>query len=143
MATAPIGSSGVGGSQATGAGASNEALRGLDIDQFLKLMIAELQNQDPLNPMENNEILQQISQIREVGATDKLTETLDAVLLGQNLSSASSMIGRSIRGLSDSAEQVDGKVDRVTVAGGQVRLHVGEMELGLNNVAEIFPGQEL
>src|SRR6476619_6266517 len=78
---------------------ANDALRGLDMDQFLKLMIAELQNQDPLKPMENSEILQQISQIRDIGATDKMTSTLDAVLLEQNLSAASAMIGKQIHGL--------------------------------------------
>ena len=85
-------------------GGSNDALRDLDMDEFLKLMITELQNQDPLNPFENNEILQQISQIREIGATGKLTETLDAVLLGQNLTSATSMIGKTIEALSDDAQ---------------------------------------
>ena len=64
------------------------ALNQVDLDDFLKLMIAELQNQDPLNPLDNAEILAQISQIREVGATEELTSTLNAVLLGQNISSA-------------------------------------------------------
>ena len=45
-----------------------------NLDDFLKLMIAELQNQDPLDPMENSEMLQQLSQMRSIGATDKLTE---------------------------------------------------------------------
>ena len=58
---------------------SDDALRGLDIESFLDLFIAELQNQDPLNPLDNAQILQQISQIREVGATDKLTDRVDKV----------------------------------------------------------------
>ena len=45
-------------------------------------MITELQNQDPLNPMDNTQMLEQINQIRQIGATDKLTSTLDSVLLG-------------------------------------------------------------
>jgi flagellar basal-body rod modification protein FlgD len=116
-----------------------DPLRGLDMEQFLKLLIAEMQNQDPLNPMENSEMLQQISQIRSVGATDKLTGTLDAVLLGQNLSNGSSLIGKKVKGLDDDAKPIEGIVDRVTVAGGVTKVHIGDKSLGLKNVGEILP----
>ena len=116
----------------------NDALRDLDMDQFLQLMITELQNQDPLNPMENAEILQQISQIREIGATGRLTETLDAVLLGQNLTSATGMIGKTIKALTDDAKEVSGLVDRVSVTDGETRLHIGDKAIRLKNVKEVL-----
>ena len=47
------------------AGGSSDAYSDIDIDEFLALMIAELQNQDPLDPMDNSEMVQQIGQIRE------------------------------------------------------------------------------
>ena len=88
----------------------NNALRGLGVDQFLELMIAELQNQDPLSPKENTEILAQIGQMREIeaskqmleasdqqaAATEQLAETLQTLLYGQRLSSASSLIGNEV-----------------------------------------------
>jgi flagellar basal-body rod modification protein FlgD len=123
---------------ATAAQDRNEALRDLDMDQFLQLMITELQNQDPLNPLENAEILQQISQIREIGATGRLTETLEAVLLGQNLTSATSMIGKTVKALSDDAKEVSGLVDRVTVTEGEPRLHIGDKAIRLKNVKEVL-----
>jgi flagellar basal-body rod modification protein FlgD len=119
------------GALATGAGqqafSSRNTLNDLDLDDFLKLMITELQNQDPLNPLENDQLISQIGEIRSVGATDKLTQTLDAVLLGQNLSSATSLIGTHVTGLSDDNQTVDGLVDRISVANGQPKLH---LELG-------------
>ena len=118
---------------------NNDSLRDLDMDEFLQLMITELQNQDPLNPLENAEILQQISQIREIGATGRLTETLDAVLLGQNLTSASSMIGKTVEALSDDAKTVKGVVDKVSVTDGEPRLHIGDKAIRLTNVKEILP----
>jgi flagellar basal-body rod modification protein FlgD len=96
----------------------------VDIDDFLKIMITELQNQDPLNPLENDQLIAQISQIRSVGATEKLTSTLDAVLLGQNVSSATNLIGAEIDGLSDDNQKVSGVVERVSVANGQPKLHL-------------------
>ncbi len=104
-------------------GAKN-SLNDLDLDVFLELMIAELQNQDPLNPLENNELLAQISQIREVGATDRLSETLESVLLGQNIASATNLIGANVEALTDTGERVTGNVRRVTIDNGQPRLDI-------------------
>lgn len=98
------------------------ALNQVDLDDFLKLMIAELQNQDPLNPLDNAEILAQISQIREVGATEQLTSTLNAVLLGQNISSATNLIGADVVALNDDGQRVSGIVKMVTIAGGKPKL---------------------
>lgn len=109
-----------GASSAGGAKSFNE----VDMNDFLKLMIAELQNQDPLNPLDNAQLVAQISQIREVGATDKLTKTLDSVLLGQNISSATNLIGAEIDAVSDDNQRVTGMVDRVSVTDGQPKLHL-------------------
>lgn len=104
-------------------GAKN-SLNDVDVDDFLKLMIAELQNQDPLNPLENDELVAQIGQIRSVASTDKLTETLDSVLLGQNISSATNLIGAEVDAISDDGQKVTGTVERVSVANGQPKLHL-------------------
>jgi flagellar hook assembly protein FlgD len=103
---------------------SADAINDLDLDVFLKLMIKELQNQDPLNPLDNKDMLAQISQIREVGATDKLTATLDSVLLGQNIASATNLIGADITALSDDNENVQGLVSRVSIDKGNPKLHI-------------------
>jgi flagellar basal-body rod modification protein FlgD len=131
--------SAISGSSATSTATSPQTLRGVDMDDFLKLMIAELQNQDPLNPLDNTQMLQQISQIREIGATDKLSETLAAVQLGQSLSTASALIGRRVKALDDQGRQIEGVVDRVSINGGRPSLHVGEKSVALQNVTEIQP----
>lgn len=120
-------------------------LREVDVDQFLQLMIAELQNQDPLNPLDNSQLLQQISQIREIGATNQLTETLNSVLLGQNLATASSLIGREVEALSDDSQSIRGLVDRVSVDASDENqqrtftVHIGEHNIQLNNIRAILP----
>jgi flagellar basal-body rod modification protein FlgD len=103
---------------------STDAINDIDLSTFLTLMIKELQNQDPLNPLENKDMLAQLSQIREVGATDKLTATLDSVLLGQNISSATNLIGQEVAAISDKGEQVTGVVDRISIDKGSPKLHV-------------------
>lgn len=105
-------------------GLTADAINDVDLSSFLKLMITELQNQDPLNPMDNKDMLAQLSQIRSIGATDKLTKTLDSVLLGQNISSATNLIGADISALSDDSQSVEGVVDRVSIDKGVPKLHV-------------------
>jgi flagellar hook assembly protein FlgD len=110
----------------TGGSAFGErsTLNDLDLDVFLKLLITELQNQDPLNPLDNSEMLAQINQIREIGATDKLTKTLDSVLLGQNISSSTGLIGQDVNAISDDNQRVSGTVSRVSLEGGVPKLHL-------------------
>lgn len=117
----------------------DKILGDLELGDFIDLMIEELRNQDPLNPLDNTEILQQVSQIREISATTQLNDTLDAVLLGQNISSASNMIGKQIRALATNGNEIQGVVDRVSIAGGVAKVHVGEYEISLKNIREILP----
>lgn len=91
-------------------------LRDVDMNQFLTLMITELQNQDPLNPMDNSQMLEQLSTIRQIGSTNQLTESLSSVLLGQNISTASNLIGKKVNALTNDGKNVDGVVERVSIS---------------------------
>ncbi len=103
----------------TGNVGSSNSLENLDLDVFLELMLAELQNQDPLDPTDNSELLDQIGQIREISSNDKLTETLDSVLLGQNVSTAANLIGTEVEGLTDRGQRVVGAVQQVSINDGE------------------------
>jgi len=137
MLTDTIGALGTQGQQNT---AGTDAFAQVDLNDFIKLLVTELQHQDPLNPMDNQEILQQISQIREIESNQRLTDTLESVLLGQNVVTASNLIGRTVVALSDEGDRVTGEVDRVSIEDGVARLHVAEHTVPLKNVAEIVGG---
>jgi flagellar basal-body rod modification protein FlgD len=68
-------------------------------DRFLKLLVAQLRNQDPLNPMDNAQITSQMAQISTVSGIDKLNSTLQSMAasfnVGQSLQ-ATAMIGHSV-----------------------------------------------
>jgi flagellar basal-body rod modification protein FlgD len=102
----------------------HNSLNNLNLDSFLKLMISELQHQDPLNPMDNTQMLDQINQMRQIGATDKLTSTLNSVLLGQSISSATNLIGADVDAVSDDNQKVTGTVTKVTIENGQPKLQL-------------------
>lgn len=115
-----------------------DAYASLDTSQFIKLLVAELQNQDPLDPMKNSELLQQVSQIKAIDSNDKLSTMLGAVTVGQNLATASSLIKRKVEALDDSGNKVTGVVDKVTVTDGDVKVHIGDSTVRLSNISQIL-----
>jgi flagellar basal-body rod modification protein FlgD len=68
-------------------------------DRFLKLLVTQLQNQDPMNPMDNAQITSQLSQISTVSGIEKLNTTLQALATSQLSSQAlqaTGLIGHTV-----------------------------------------------
>ena len=125
-------------------GTKGNDFRDVDLNQFLSLLITEMQNQDPLNPTSNSEFLQQVSQIREIGATNQLTESLTALTTGSSLSTASNLIGKEIDAIDTEGNEVNGLVSKVTVEvdannrdNRQILVHVGDQKVDMENIREI------
>jgi len=117
----------------------------LDADTFLELLITEIQNQDPLEPMSNSEICQQLSQIWELQANMGLSDTLESlstnlgsVVLAQNLASANSMIGRVAVAETDEGGEIAGWVNGVSIEDGQIKVYVGEHTCDLEDISEVL-----
>lgn len=78
------------------AASSAAAEMGATQDRFLKLLVTQMQNQDPLNPMDNAEVTSQMAQLSTVTGIDKLNSTVQALsasMLASQSLSAVSMIG--------------------------------------------------
>lgn len=115
---------------------NNAGFNGLKAEDFVKILLAELQNQNPLEPTDNSKILEQVTQINSLTSSQKLTDTLNGFALSQGLSSASSLIGKSVTGQVGDAT-ISGTVSKAVVESGQVFLMVGEKKLPLSSVNEI------
>jgi flagellar basal-body rod modification protein FlgD len=96
MATNPISSnSNVG----TAASTSNAAANANSEDRFLKLLVAQLQNQDPLNPMDNAQVTSQMAQIQTVSGIEKLNSTvlgLNAQFAQLQTLGGAALVGRNV-----------------------------------------------
>ena len=119
-------------------------LNDIDLNEFLKLMLTELQNQDPLNPTDNAALLQQVGELRGISSNDQLVSTLKGFSNTQELTTASSLIGKTVKGLDVAAKEVSGEVTSVSVKidekdrnKRQVQVHVGDQIVDIKNVREI------
>ena len=81
-------------------------------DRFLKLLVAQLNNQDPMNPMDNAQMTSQMAQISTVTGVEQVNKTIEglsAQLASMQMLQSSSLVGRSVL--------VDGA--RLPVSGGK------------------------
>jgi flagellar basal-body rod modification protein FlgD len=97
-------------------------------DRFLKLLVTQLQNQDPLNPMDNSQVTSQMAQLSTVSGINQLNTTVqalsDSLTTSQSLQ-ATSMIGQAVlvpgdqivmaSGSSNAAVKLSQAEDQVTV----------------------------
>ncbi len=117
--------------------ATPDRMNDLSMSDFIRMMVAELENQDPMNPMSNTEMLAQISQMRSITSNEKLSATVEALAMGQSLATASSMIGKTITGVDTLGQTVTGVVDKVVIEDGSAKLYVGSSVIRTQNVTAI------
>lgn len=120
-------------------------------DRFLKLLVTQMKNQDPLNPMDNAQVTSQMAQLSTVSGIDKLNATLQALsssMIASQSMQAASMIGHVVMVPGNKMELVNGKgvgaldldkpADSVSVAitdaAGNV---VRNMQLGSQNIGAV------
>lgn len=139
-----------------GAGAASAAKSGSKEteDRFLTLLVAQMKNQDPLNPLDNAQVTSQLAQLSTVQGIEDMNSSLQALAasMGVNqMGQAANLIGRAVLVPGDSIspaqlEDVIGfelsrPADKVTVdildsGGGVVRsLDLGPREDGINVLA--------
>ena len=86
-----------GASAATTSSSSNKTPTASEAsDRFLKLLVTQMQNQDPLNPMDNAQVTSQMAQIQTVTGVEKLNTTMTS--LGANLTQMQMLQGASLVG---------------------------------------------
>lgn len=104
----------------TGKGASKTSNSTLDIDDFLSLMVAQMQNQDPLEPTDNSQYMAQLATFTQVEAT---TQMNDKTL--QNM--ASNLVGKQVIMTTtlNTDGYIGGTVDYWENIGGTIYLGIG------------------
>ena len=115
----------------------------LKSEDFFGLLIAQLQNQDPMKPTDNQALLQQMSMIRQMEQSNTLNKSLEALAGEQRFGATSGLIGQYVAGhLTDSAGEevtVQGLVLGVTFerdGSAVLQLHNGK-QLPANKVDEV------
>ena len=121
-------------------------------DRFLKLLVAQLNNQDPMNPMDNAQTTSQMAQINTVSGIQTLNETVKSLtsqFTSMQMMQGANMVGRDVlvqsntlsieNGEAKGAIDLSGPTDSVTIniqsAGGQTidTINLGGLPAGRHN----------
>ena len=102
----------------------------LDYDAFLKLLIAQMQRQDPTNPTDPTQYMSQLASFSTVEQVIKTNSKLDSLLSASALSQIDGLIGRTATAVTDAGETVTGKIAALTI-------------LSTGNVATLDSGVQL
>ncbi|CEP68902.1 Flagellar hook capping protein [Moorella glycerini] len=140
---------------ATGSGTTTTVTtRGLGKDDFLKLLAAQLRNQDPLNPMSNTEFIAQMAQFSALEQMHNLNESfnkfgdslndtlntlheeLKAELQANVMLQTVGLIGKEVAAVVDD-QTLTGTVSKVSWTAEGVMLLVGGQQVPLQAIAEV------
>ena len=109
----------------------------LTADDFMKLLITQLQNQDPTDPVGNDALLSQLSTMRNLASNIELGDLLKALTANQQLVTAAAFIGKLVSGTGTDQETVSGIADRAFLRDGQTFVGVGDAEIPLTDVTDV------
>lgn len=138
MSTGSVtGSSSSGSTAQTNSSTSGDALTNLTPDDFLQMLIKQLQMQDPMNPTDSDQILQQISEIDNIEATTNLSSSLNTVSSDQSFQAAAALIGAQVQGIDASGNPVSGTVSAASFSNGAASLTVGTQTMALSGLSMI------
>ncbi len=109
---------------------------------YMKLLVAQLQNQNPLEPMDNNEMASQLAMFSQLEQLESMNTNFAKVLTTVERTYAHSLIGRNIEFIGETeigtrdimsgvVEQVYNNVD------GEIFLVVGNHVIGLEDVTSV------
>mgnify|MGYP001019378606 CR=1 FL=1 len=121
---------------------SSEKSKGLSVDTetFLKLLVAQLQYQDPLEPQTDTQFVTQLAQMTSLEQMQKMNATLTS-------SQAYDMIGKYVYAevLNEKTGMLDcyfGLVDSVLLKDGEAYVVIGESAVSVSDVSRIFDGPD-
>ena len=109
----------------------------VDYQSFLKLLVAEMKNQDPTNPMDSTQYVAQLAAFSQVEQSVQINTKLDQLLQSSSLAQADALIGRTI---TSADGKVTGKVAEVRLlSDGIVAVLEGGKEITVGPGVKIAP----
>ncbi len=104
----------------------------VDYESFLRLLVAQLKNQDPTQPMDSTQYVAQLATFSQVEQSVQMNTKLDQMLQGSSLSQADALIGRQITSADGKTTGIVSEV-RLTDSGTIAVLKDGGGEVTVEN----------
>src|SRR4051812_13038266 len=93
-------------------------------DDFLKLLVGQLQHQDPLSPSDDQQWIGQMAAFSQLEQVSNMASTTQKIVDSLNMNGTLSLIGHTVTYLDETGASHSGTVETVDVAGGKASLTV-------------------
>lgn len=111
--------------------------------QFMQLMVSQIQYQDPLNPVSQESTTAQLSQISTVSGINELNLQFSELLQMRTVFEGAQLAGRQIEYKSPTTgESRTGEVSEARINGGQLSLTVNEEQISLSDVVAVVASSQ-
>lgn len=138
MATSSINSVNPNQSSSAYNSAASSTTSGTNVsDQFMMLLLAQLKNQNPLEPMDDTQLLTQMTSLNTLSELKSISEKIDHMTNASQSSYAASLIGKNITATDDNEGTVTGVVTAMEFVGGQYSLSIGNQSVSLDDVIRV------
>ena len=111
----------------------------LSQNDFLKLLVAQMTSQDPMNPQSDTQMAAQMAQFTALQQSNTMSSNIAAMLTQQQVSQANGMLGRTVTLQVDANTLASGVVQAVQLLGGTPKIVVNNTPYDLNQVLTLTP----
>jgi flagellar basal-body rod modification protein FlgD len=106
-------------------------------DQFMSLLLAQMTNQNPLEPMNDTEMVNQMVSMNSLTELQKISKAITSLTQTNQFVSASALMDKTVTYLNDDNEPVSGVVKGVFLDDTEVFLKVGETAVPLSGIVKV------
>jgi flagellar basal-body rod modification protein FlgD len=104
---------------------------------FMSLLLAQMKNQNPMEPMDDSAMISQMAQLNSLDELKKISESLSTMSSTNQFLSAATLIDKNISYLNADSEEVDGTVTGISMDGSDVYLKVGSASVLLSRLRSV------
>ncbi len=119
------------------AAASTAASTASSTNDFMLMLLAQLTNQNPLEPLKDSEMLSQFAQLNSVQQLQGIQTLMGQAASANQTGYAASLIGKTITANLDNGDPLKGVVTGITIEAGKVYVHVGDQKAPVSSIVEI------
>jgi flagellar basal-body rod modification protein FlgD len=109
----------------------------VDSSQFMQLLLAQLTHQNPLEPMDNAQMMSQFSQLNSLQELRDIHTSMDVTSAANQTSYMASLIGKTVKVNQADGDILEGVVDGAILEKGNLQLRIGDQTVALSDVLEI------
>ena len=119
--------------QTSSSKSSTSSTGGLGESDFLNLLVTQLKNQDPLNPMSNTDFIAQMANFSSLQQMTSVNTNVSSLLKQQNIANSTAMLGKQVT----TSDGKSGIVSQVSMDSGNVSIYVGTNKYSLSDVTNV------